>query len=475
MPDGKRITELDEETTLTDSHYLVVSNGTDTKKVSWDSVQGHIENSKFIVVSDYRNEYTDDDELFDYCFAVAADSNCSLYVDIALTFKRTHAVNMADLSSYPAQIVFNRNVEQLVDTSVCFELYTNPMTVYHPIRISGITARSNTEHENTLFYLHGATVVYIDYFDAKDFNKAFHLSNTKSGEWTEINHFENGHTSNCVYTFYLDRADGADESFHGNTFDCYVELPKNIDNAALYIGNGATLYNANIKLTAWSRCDSDTLSKIVETHGRIYGCNFELYNENIGLNHVTTQFGGRGSYGCIYVANDATRNEVTGFAKVNGRPDYLPIFYEDGNTAWHVYLTFGIKQTGTLNEIYLDNDNLYQGKAITVGTTGQLQVKNGWDENGNDIYVPIMKNGTLINELAYIYLAIGRWGGYEHKTMRIVQGFGSPYNHFKIYASYQNQEKVIEGTYSITDAGVFTLNSVTDNIQMILVAECVSM
>lgn len=53
MPDGKRITELDEETTLTDSHYFVVSDGTDTKKVSKENIIDGI-------VKEYVDESIDD-------------------------------------------------------------------------------------------------------------------------------------------------------------------------------------------------------------------------------------------------------------------------------------------------------------------------------------------------------------------------------------------------------------------------------
>lgn len=435
----------------------------------WGNVKSYIESSKFIVVSDYRDEYPDDDDLLDNCLAIATQNNCALYVDIALTFKRTHSINMASLSSYPSQIVFNRNVEQQVDTSVCFELYTNPMTVYHSIRISGINARSKTNHANTLFYIHGATTVYIDYFDAKDFNKAFHLRNTKSGEWTELNHFENGHTSNCIYTFYLDIASGADVSFNGNTFtNCYLEMPKDVDSAALYIGKDALFYNTEIKMTTWCRCDSSVLTKIVETHGRIHNCHFELCNENIGSSNVTTQFGGKGSYGYIFVANDATGNKVTGFAGTTGNPGYLPIVYESGNTAWHAGLLFQIQQDGANREIYLNTQSLYQGQMLSVGATGQLQLPNGWDENGNNVYVPIKKSSGLIGDLDFIYMEIGRWGGFDHQVMRISSVLGSPFNHFKAYVSFNSQEKAVEGTYSITDDGVFTLNSVTENIQMIV-------
>lgn len=429
-----------------------------------------------VVVSHYRDKYDDDDDLFDSCLNIAAENNGILYVDIALTFDKRHPLNMANLSYYPSRIIFNRNVEQVINTPVCFELYTDPMTVYHSIHISGINARSISEHANTLFYMHGVTTVYIDHFDIKDFDKAFHLRNTRSGEWTEINHFEAGHIANCVYSFYLDKANDADTSFHGNTFDCYVEAPKNIENAILYIGRDAVLYNANVKITAWSRCDSDVLTNIIETHGRIVGCNLELYNENLGMNRVTTQFGGKGSYGCIYVGNDATRNLVSGFSAVSGGPNFLPVIYEEGNTTWAPYLTFNIEtiNSSAQREIYLDDKSLYLGQSINVGTTGQLQLYNGWDENGDTIYVPIVKDNTLfVNKMDFIHLSIGRWGGYDQRQMRIGEFFGSPYNHFKAYGSFNNQERVLEGTFSIDNNGVFTLNSCTDDVSPILCMECV--
>lgn len=46
MPDGKRIIELDEETELTNLHYFVVTDGTDTKKVSRENVIDNITNNE---------------------------------------------------------------------------------------------------------------------------------------------------------------------------------------------------------------------------------------------------------------------------------------------------------------------------------------------------------------------------------------------------------------------------------------------
>lgn len=55
MPSGKRITELDEETELTNSHYFVVSDGSDTKRVSRKNVINNIasnENRVLVVLGD---------------------------------------------------------------------------------------------------------------------------------------------------------------------------------------------------------------------------------------------------------------------------------------------------------------------------------------------------------------------------------------------------------------------------------------